>query len=157
MKLLKIKLVKVYKTQNLFYNLFKLESVKSSEARILGNLIRRNLIKNTFFKITDLLFFIKNTSVSCSKYKLIKEYFPLEEIREDLPQVISNFKNILFFSKNVYSNVEFASVEAQGPNYTITTRDICFKDNKLACNLEHYICTIFPSDFKIKVLIKIEV
>nr|YP_010700241.1 RNA polymerase subunit alpha [Euglena deses]WCH63385.1 RNA polymerase subunit alpha [Euglena deses] len=112
MKLIKVSLVrnKVLNCQT--STLFKIQLFSSSNFNLFANVIRRSLIKNSFFgiKIVDLLFFVSPGWKDSSRFHLVNEFLDLEEVFPSMMEIYNNFNKINFYSCNFIKNDKFLGI-----------------------------------------------
>lgn len=105
-------------------------------------------------KITKVQFFIKQLR-QFSKYSIIDEYFPIEELEDSFRELSKKLYSldliVIRNSKSLYKSV--AKIEASGVNYTITTKDIKFREANVQVVRDEVLTRITSPYLEIKVLI----
>nr|YP_009145397.1 RNA polymerase alpha subunit [Cryptoglena skujai]AKL39022.1 RNA polymerase alpha subunit [Cryptoglena skujai] len=156
MKLLKIILVKKYKNNKTNFSLLQLKTDKEKDIAILGNLIRRVLLKNVNgIKITKVNLFLKHEAKEESKYLPMHKFLTLNSINLPCYELIENFKNLEFNSKN-YESLKKKILLINLEKSTKASQIITNQKLRIL-NRNKQLCTIFSNQIKLKALLEIKI
>nr|YP_009389127.1 RNA polymerase alpha subunit [Euglena archaeoplastidiata]AKR17900.1 RNA polymerase alpha subunit [Euglena archaeoplastidiata] len=157
MKLTKLTIKNFKNFEKNNYTLFQLKTIDTDNAQIIGNKIRRNLLKETVsFKFKDIAIFVSNEKNN-RKYNYINEFINMEEIKEATSDIINNFKQLLFKSyKKLINNNSIIKIDLNNIS-EVTSQNIKipkFLKTKIVQSKFH-LFNVISKKIKIKVLLKI--
>nr|YP_009145462.1 RNA polymerase alpha subunit [Monomorphina parapyrum]AKL78935.1 RNA polymerase alpha subunit [Monomorphina parapyrum] len=161
MKLLKIKILKNKKNNKSNYGLLKIESKAFEKYQILGNLIRRSLIKdNVRIRIKNIKFFLskQKEEKEYDTFQPIDEFSDFEEINKPIYQISKNLKRIQIKEegKKLLNTRNIATLNTQKKN-RLQIKDIKFPKNIKVLNPSKSIFDITHNTIKLKILMEISV
>lgn len=159
MKIFKLGISKFLKTRDIYYSIFKFEKINVNYSIRLGNFIRCYLLTNIFcLRVSNILIFVKkkNSPTLNSKFKVLNEFFPIEELRENINLILNNCKKIIFY--NSYNLVDCTTglmLVHSSSSFSLTSKDIFFVNQKINFSTDNYICKILNSNVDIKFFVKL--
>nr|YP_009540979.1 RNA polymerase alpha subunit [Discoplastis spathirhyncha]AYQ93495.1 RNA polymerase alpha subunit [Discoplastis spathirhyncha] len=159
MKLIKLIILKNTMNNKSHYGLFQIISSQKTFNIKIGNLIRRELIKNTpGLKITKTDVFIKKYGRNKLSFKKLNEYLKVKEIKEPIAEIISNISDLKLIRKNNIFESYIKEVKTnifKGP-YEIKNKDLFLNEKIKVLFPENVITNIKYPMIDIIFIMKIE-